>query len=115
MTGALRGFASFFMAGKKDDTFSIFVPQDDAEQEMPERLELVDSGKGGKPKQRLKGGAYDPYQKQEMGNPSDTARIRKPRVDLRKLSEWIKATQRVKVLREEDMEAQADPKEKSGK
>jgi hypothetical protein len=89
------------MTGKKEDKFSMVVPKEDAEQEMPDQLELVDE-KGGKAKKRLQGGAYDPYQKQDTPAASDTARIRKPRVDLRKLSEWIKATQRVKTLRDED-------------
>jgi hypothetical protein len=40
-----------------------------------------------------------------LAEPGDTARIRKPRVDLRKLSEWIKTTQRVKTIREEDVGA----------
>lgn len=88
-------------AGRKDD-FSLYVPKDDSEQTMPEYLELVDTGKGGKPKERLQGGAYDPYQKLDPGSPGDTARIRRPRVDLRKLSEWIKTTQRVKTLRAEE-------------
>ena len=69
---------------------------------MPDRLELVDAPAGGK-KSRLQGGAYDPYQKQDAPRPGDTARIRRPRVDLRQLSEWIKTTQRVKSLREEDL------------
>lgn len=91
------------MASRKDDQFTMYVPEDDTERNLPERLEIVDSGKGGKTKQRLQGGAYDPYQKQDTGAPSDTARSRKPRVDLRQLSEWIKTTQRVKSLREEDL------------
>ncbi len=89
--------------GKKDDKFSIHVPEDESERQMPDHLEIVETGPGGKPKQRLQGGAYDPYQKQDPGDPGDTARIRRPRVDLRKLSEWIKTTQQVKTLREEDL------------
>jgi hypothetical protein len=46
------------------------------------------------------GGAYNPYERTDVRN--DTARMRKPRVDLRQLSEWIKTTQQVKSLREED-------------
>lgn len=93
------------MSGRKDEEdFSMFVPEDDGDRKMPDQLELLDSYKGGDgPKSRLQGGAYDPYQKRDAGKPSDTARIRRPRVDLRKLSEWIKTTQRVKTLREEDI------------
>lgn len=87
----------------KDDSFSMHVPKDEDEQRMPDYLELLDNPPGGKPKDRLQGGAYDPYQKQDTPKPGDTARIRRPRVDLRKLSDWIKTTQRVKTLREEDL------------
>lgn len=86
----------------KDDKFAIYVPEDEEQKRMPDRLELVDPPGGGK-KSRLQGGAYDPYQKQDAPAPGDTARIRRPRVDLRQLSEWIKTTQRVKSLREEDL------------
>jgi hypothetical protein len=91
------------MMGRNDDKFSIHVPEDESERQMPDHLEIVETGPGGKPKKRLQGGAYDPYQKQDPGSPGDTARIRRPRVDLRKLSEWIKTTQQVKTLREEDL------------
>lgn len=69
---------------------------------MPDHLEMVDYDpkKGGKTK--MVGGAYDPYSK-ETPSLDDTARIRKPRVDLHKLSEWIKTSQQVKALREEDL------------
>jgi hypothetical protein len=95
-------------SGNRDDKFSIYVPKDkgDASPEAPDYLEIVESGPGGKPKDRMQGGAYDPYQKQELGSPGGTAKIRRPRVDLRKLSEWIKTQQRVKELRAEEEEAQ---------
>lgn len=101
-------------AGGKDDKFSIYVPKDDAVPEVPDFLEIVDSGKGGKPRERMQGGAYDPYQKLEPADPGDTARIRRPRVDLRKLSEWIKTTQRVKTLRAENQDA-SDPAAATGR
>jgi hypothetical protein len=81
----------------------MYAPEDDTQRKLPAHLELLDTGKGGKPKERLHGGAYDPYQKVDTGSPGDTARIRKPRVDLRQLSEWIKTTQQVKALREEEL------------
>jgi hypothetical protein len=91
------------MASRKDDKFSMYAPDEDTDRELPAHLELLETGKGGKPKERLQGGAYDPYQKVDQGSPGDTARIRKPRVDLRQLSQWIKTTQQVKALREEDL------------
>lgn len=97
-----KGPSTHAMSRKKDDQFSMFVPEAEADLRMPDTLELVDTVQGGKPKQRMHGGAYDPYQKLDAGNGGGTARIRRPRVDLRKLSEWIKTTQRVKSLREED-------------
>jgi hypothetical protein len=92
------------MSGTKDDDkFSMYVPEDESDRKMPDHLELLDTPIGGKPKDRLQGGAYDPYQKRDAGQTGDTARIRRPRVDLRQLSEWIKTTQRVKTLREQDV------------
>ncbi len=89
-------------SGRRDDKFSMYVPKDESGVEVPDYLQIVESDKGGKPKERMQGGAYDPYQKVDAGQPGDTARIRKPRVDLRQLSEWIKTTKRVKSLREEE-------------
>jgi len=54
------------------------------------------------------GGAYDPYS--ISGSPGDTARMHKPRVDLRKLSEWIKTTQQTRILKEEEAKAAEPPK-----
>jgi hypothetical protein len=108
MPGAGNGTGLEHMSRKKDeDTFSMYVPQDEKDREMPDHLELEDTAGRGKAKDRLQGGAYNPYQKQDTGQPSDTARIRRPRVDLRKLSEWIKTTQKVKTLRDEDLGAAA--------
>jgi hypothetical protein len=98
------------MSGRKDDTFSIPVlKEEDPERKLPDHLELVD-GDATARRKRLKGGAYDPYQKQDPGRASDTMRMRKPRVDLRKLSEWIKTTQRVKSKRDDD---EPEPAEQS--
>ncbi len=115
MTGDLVATGIFLVMGKKDDKFSMHVPEEDSERQMPDHLEIIETGPGGKPKNRLQGGAYDPYQKQDPGSPGDTARIRKPRVDLRKLSEWIKTTQQVKALREEDLREAARLAGKGGK
>jgi len=87
---------------KNPDRFTIHLPaEEEPEREMPDHLEMVDY----QPSKRSKGmvgGAYDPYSKDKPST-GDTARIRKPRVDLRKLSEWIKTTQQVKALREQDL------------
>jgi hypothetical protein len=85
------------------DRFTIHLPDDEEpEREMPDHLETVDYIPGKGPRKKMVGGAYNPYSK-ETPSLSDTARIRKPRVDLHKLSEWIKTSQQVKALREEDM------------
>jgi hypothetical protein len=93
---------------KTPDQFSMLVP-DEAEpvRHMPDHLEVVEYGPAKKrPAKALGGGAYNPYER-DIGSVGDTARIRRPRVDLRQLSEWIKTTQSVQTLREEDM--QVDP------
>ncbi len=87
---------------KTPDRFTIHLPDtEEPDRKMPDELEMVDYN----PKKKAKAmaaGAYDPYSRDTPSN-SDTARTRKPRVDLRKLSEWIKTTQQVKALREEDL------------
>jgi hypothetical protein len=90
------------MPNKTPDQFSLYAPDDEeSERNMPERLEIMDDAPGRKrPKNALPANAYDPYKNE--GVMGDTARMRKPRVDLRQLSEWIKTTQAVKTLREED-------------
>lgn len=100
------------MAGKKQTkTEFTFAPQrKDHEVRVPEDLSIVDypAPKTGR---KLGGGAYDPYE--SNGGVGDTARVRKPRVDLRKLSEWIKTTQQVKALREQELPPDTDlPPEK---
>ncbi len=95
------------MASKKPDGFTLFVPEEqEPEKEMPAKLEVVDYNPARKRSVTMSGGAYNPYERTVAS--SDTARIRKPRVDLRQLSEWIKTTQQVKGLREEDVDT--DPK-----
>lgn len=98
------------MSSKKPDQFSLVVPDDqEPERQMPTRLEVVDYHPGGGAKKSLGGGAYDPYA--SSGSPGDTARSRKPRVDLRKLSDWIKTTQQVKALREQDLPPELKPRD----
>lgn len=88
---------------KNPDRFTIHLPDsDEPERDMPDHLEMVDYHPKKDSKNKMVGGAYDPYSR-ETTSLDDTARIRKPRVDLRQLSEWIKTTQQVKALREEDL------------
>lgn len=99
------------MSNRTPDKFSLYVPdEEEPERTMPDRLEILDAGPGDKPRSKkvLGAGAYDPYS--ISGSPSDTARSRKPRVDLRKLSEWIKTTQQTRILKEEEAAAAEPPK-----
>ncbi|HXC60611.1 MAG TPA: hypothetical protein VN645_14945 [Steroidobacteraceae bacterium] len=82
------------------DKFSLFVPDEqEPERSMPDHLEIVDYGPGvARSKKKLGGGAYNPYES-SGGKPGDTVRTRRPKVDLRKLSEWIKTTQQVEQLK----------------
>ncbi len=85
---------------------------------MPAALDIVEYVPAGTAsKKKMAGGAYNPYE--SSGAKGDTARMHKPRVDLRKLSEWIKTTQQVKTLREEDLPLDAkhptDPESSTGK
>lgn len=100
------------MANRPPDKFSLHVPdEEEPERDMPDRLELVDHGPRGRPARKNMGaGAYDPYS--STGSPGDTARMRKPRVDLRQLSEWIKTTQQVRALKEEEIAAQQQEKKR---
>jgi hypothetical protein len=76
---------------------------------MPDRLEILNEGPGTTRRSKSLGaGAYDPYA--INGSPGDTARMHKPRVDLRKLSEWIKTTQHTRILKEEEAAAIQPPK-----
>ena len=94
------------MSSKKPDGFTLFVPDEqEPEKDMPAKLEVVDYSPVRKQAKSMGGGAYDPYERTDNGG--GTARMRKPRVDLRQLSEWIKTTQRVKSLRADEDAAPA--------
>jgi hypothetical protein len=98
------------MSNRPPDKFSLVVPDEqEPEREMPEQLEIVDYGRA-RPKKKMVGGAYNPYE--STGDPGDTARARRPRVDLRKLSEWIKTTQQVEQNKQEDSGNQARGKKR---
>jgi hypothetical protein len=99
------------MSKQPPDKFSLYVPDEqEPERAMPARLEIIDDGPGAVKRSRpaMGGGAYDPYA--ISGKPGDTARMHKPRVDLRKLSEWIKTTQQTRILKEEEARASQPPK-----
>ena len=97
---------------KKPEHFTILLPDnEEPDRKMPDQLETVDYQPNKRPKGTLEGGAYDPYSKYTPTT-GDTARTRRPRVDLRKLSEWIKTTQQVKALREEDLPPDTKPPDK---
>ena len=102
------------MSTKRPDGFTLFAPDDDEpEKDMPAKLEVVDYNPARRrDKAALTGGAYNPYE--ITGTPGDTARSRKPRIDLRQLSEWIKTTQQVKQLREEDIPKDEEPPKRRG-
>lgn len=92
------------MSNRPPDKFSLFVPDEqEPERKMPDQLDLVDYSRV-RPKKKLGGGAYDPYER--SGETGDTVRARRPKVDLRKLSEWIKTTQQVEQNRREDAGAE---------
>jgi hypothetical protein len=98
------------MSNRTPDKFSLVVPDEkEPEREMPDRLEILDEGPGGKlrKERKLGAGAYDPYE--IGGSPGDTLRHRKPRVDLRKLSEWIKTTQKVRSQKETATDSDQPP------
>src|SRR5262245_38575192 len=85
------------------DKFSLFVPDEqEPERNMPDRLEIVEEGPGRpRAKKKMGGGAYNPYES-SGGSPGDTVRTRRPKVDLRQLSEWIKTTQQVEQLKQDE-------------
>ena len=90
------------MSSKKPDKFKLFVPKEkEPERDMPVNLEVVDYNPKRTSKASMGGGAYNPYER-PIGATGDTVRLRKPRVDLRKLSEWIKTTNEVKAQRQEE-------------
>lgn len=91
------------MSSKKTETFKLFVPSEkEPEKDMPAKLEVIDYNPArASKKPAMGGGAYNPYER-PTGKTSDTARMRRPRVDLRQLSEWIKTTKQVEAQREEE-------------
>lgn len=98
------------MSSKKPDTFTLIVPKEkEPEKDMPAKLEVVDYNPARTGKSSMGGGAYDPYERPTKTG--DTARMHRPRVDLRKLSEWIKTTKQVEAQREDEKKADKKPGE----
>jgi len=99
------------MPNRTPDKFSLIVPDEqEPERNMPDYLQIVDEGPGGtlRKQKKLGAGAYDPYE--TTGSPGDTLRQRRPRVDLRKLSEWIKTTQKVQSLKDSEADTDQPPR-----
>ncbi|MEO8315277.1 MAG: hypothetical protein ABI645_10830 [Pseudomonadota bacterium] len=96
------------MSSKKTEKFKLHVPKEkEPDRNMPAKLEVVDYNPARTSKASMGGGAYNPYER-PIGT-GDTARMRKPRVDLRKLSEWIKTTNQVKAQRNENPDPEKKP------
>ena len=73
------------MSRHKPDGFTLVTPTEkEPEKDMPAKLEVVDYSPKRTSKASMGGGAYNPYERPIATG--DTARMRKPRVDLRKLS-----------------------------
>jgi len=74
---------------------------------VPSGLEVINYNPRTKqPQSNMPAGAYNPYDRDRS---DDDRREKRPKPDLRRLSEWIQATQKVKVLKMEDMEVTQDP------
>ncbi len=78
---------------------------------MPAKLEVIDYNPARRAKPAMGGGAYNPYERPLATG--DTVRSRRPRIDLRQLSEWIKTTQQVKTLHDDAVPAEGSPKNSS--
>ena len=99
------------MSKKKSEGFVLVAPTErEPEKDMPARLEVVEYKPARSRGKELGGGAYNPYERPIPTG--DTARMRKPRIDLRKLSEWIKTTNQVKAQREEEQPGEASHAQK---
>jgi len=74
---------------------------------VPSTLEVINYNPRTKqPQSNMPAGAYNPYDRDRS---DDDRREKRPKPDLRRLSEWIQATQKVKVLKMEDMDVTHDP------
>ena len=90
------------MSNKTPDKFSLHVPDEkEPARKLPSRLEVIDYNPRTKqPHTNLPAGAYNPYDRERTDG---ERREKKKKTDLRRLSQWIQATQKVKILKLEDV------------
>ena len=91
------------MSNKTPDKFSLHVPDEkEPARALPSKLEVIDYNPRTKqPHTNLPAGAYNPYDRERTDG--ENRKEKKKKVDLRQLSQWIQATQKVKILKMEDM------------
>ena len=94
------------MSKKTPDKFSLHVPDEkEPARVLPSRLEVIDYNPRTKqPQANLPAGAYNPYDRERTDG--ERRKEKRKQVDLRQLSQWIQATQKVKILK---MEEKDDP------
>lgn len=90
------------MSRKTPDKFSLLVPDErEPDRALPRKLEVINYNPRTKqPQANLPAGAYNPYDRERADE--DRRKDKRKPVDLRRLSEWIQQTQKVKVLRMEE-------------
>jgi hypothetical protein len=91
------------MSKKTPDEFTLHVPDEqEPARALPSKLEVIDYNPRTKqPQANLPAGAYNPYDRERN---DERRKEKRKQVDLRQLSQWIQATQKVKILKMEDME-----------
>lgn len=101
------------MSKKTPDKFTLHVPDEkEPERALPSKLEVINYNPRTKqPQANLPAGAYNPYDRDRSDE--DKREEKRRRVDLRQLSQWIQQTQKVKILKLEDMDPVAAAKAKA--
>jgi hypothetical protein len=92
------------MSKKTPDEFSLHVPDEkEPARALPSKLEVIDYNPRTKqPQANLPAGAYNPYDRERSDG--EKRKEKRKQVDLRQLSQWIQATQKVKILKMEGLE-----------
>jgi hypothetical protein len=92
------------MSNKTPDKFSLHVPDEEQPQSvLPSKLEVIDyNPRTRQPQANLPAGAYNPYDRERSDG--EKRKEKRKQVDLRQLSQWIQATQKVKILKMEGMD-----------
>jgi hypothetical protein len=85
------------MGSKKPPAAKSQVPDQAPDPDIPP-MEFLEYAPPGKRKNKMPGGAVDPYERDLPTG--DTVRVRRPRTDLRQLSRWIKIKKEVEANRE---------------